>query len=51
VMMEINQKTPTKKTKISLIFWSISDESSEDTHHKYYNTLEDNEHSYQIQEI
>ena len=26
----------------------ISDESSEETHHKYYNTLEDTEHSYQI---
>jgi DNA polymerase-1 len=26
----------------------IIDESSEETHHKYYNTLEDTEHSYQI---
>jgi DNA polymerase-1 len=26
----------------------ISDETSEDTHHQYYNTLEDTEHSYQI---
>jgi DNA polymerase-1 len=26
----------------------ISDESSEETHNKYYNTLEDTEHSYQI---
>ncbi|CAM2811330.1 DNA polymerase I [Flavobacterium frigoris] len=27
---------------------AISDESSEETHHKYYNTLADTEHSYQI---
>jgi DNA polymerase-1 len=31
------------------LFGSAStDESSEDTHHKYYNTLEDTQHSYQI---
>ena len=44
----------TKKTtqknedQFDLFGSGISDESSEDTHHKYYNTLEDTEHSYQI---
>jgi DNA polymerase-1 len=43
------KKTPQKNEDQFDLFGSgISDESSEDTHHKYYNTLEDTEHSYQI---
>jgi DNA polymerase-1 len=38
-----------QQKKINLIFWSgVSDESSEENHHKYYKTLQDTEHSYQI---
>jgi DNA polymerase-1 len=47
-MIATHPKVPTK-AKINLIFGSgVSDESSEENHHKYYKTLQDTEHSYQI---
>jgi DNA polymerase-1 len=49
LMMETQlKKLPTKNEDQFDLLGGISDESSEDTHHKYYNTLEDTEHSYQI---
>jgi DNA polymerase-1 len=42
---KIQQKS---EEQFDLFGSGISDESSEETHHKYYNTLEDTEHSYQI---
>lgn len=43
------KKTPQKNEDQFDLFGSgISDESSEETHHKYYNTLIDTQHSYQI---
>jgi DNA polymerase-1 len=47
MMMTTHPKVP-KKAKINLIFFGVSDESSEENHHKYYKTLQDTEHSYQI---
>jgi DNA polymerase-1 len=43
------KKVPTKKRRSIWSFGSgVSDESSEENHHKYYKTLQDTEHSYQI---
>ncbi|SDZ87164.1 DNA polymerase I [Flavobacterium gillisiae] len=39
---------PKNEDQFDLFGSAISDESTEETHHKYYNTLEDTEHSYQI---
>jgi DNA polymerase-1 len=49
MMMTTHPKVPTKKRRSIWSFGSgVSDESSEENHHKYYKTLQDTEHSYQI---
>jgi DNA polymerase-1 len=44
-----SSKSPNKSEDQFDLFGSgVSDESSEENHHKYYKTLQDTEHSYQI---
>jgi DNA polymerase-1 len=42
-----SSKSP-NKSEDQFDLFGVSDESSEENHHKYYKTLQDTEHSYQI---